>query len=58
MKKIRKNNNNKNKNKQELKEKRKHFVHCGNPTLFSTIEFLSLVLFKVVLYVKLLVISL
>ena len=59
MKKIRKKQKT-NKKKQEqtsTKRKRKHFVHCGNPTLFSTIEFLSLALFKVVLYVTLFVFS-
>ena len=39
-------------------KKKKQFVHCGNPTLFSKIEFLSLVLFKVVLFVTLFVVSL
>ena len=36
------------KKKQEqtrTKRKRKHFVHCGNQPLFSTIEFLSIALF-------------
>ena len=48
----------KKKEQTRTKRKRKQFVHCGNPTLFSTIEFLSLVLFKVVLYVILFVVSL
>ena len=45
-------------NKQKIKEK-KQFVNCGNPTLFSTFEFLSLVLFKIAAsYVALAVVSL